>query len=241
MQKVRLIEPRAGIVTANSEQLPLGFGHQVSYNRQDFVPSPANELALEWINRWPDWPANGLILAGPAASGKSHLASIWANQSGAVPVFPYASKGLTDARAIYPESGTILIEDCDSALEDGKLSAEFLFHLFNLVKERSGSLLLTARSSPATWSGLFADISSRLATLPVAEIMPPDDDLLRALLLKQFSDRQRVLSAPVVEYLMARIERSYSAVSAMVARLDAAAEEGRRAVTIPLARSQLER
>jgi chromosomal replication initiation ATPase DnaA len=225
---------------ASQDQLPLNLGHNTSYSRDDYVSAPANELPLNWIERWPDWPAGGLVLTGPGASGKSHLAAIWAVRSKAKTIFPFASSNLDDARSVCPPHGRVLIEDCDSALEDGKLGAEFLFHLFNLIQERSGALLLTARTAPAVWPGLFADIASRLATLPVIEIVQPDDDLLRALLLKQFSDRQRTLAASVIDYILARIERSYGAVSEIVARLDATAEEGRRAVTIPLVRSVLE-
>ena len=84
-----------------------------------------------------------------------------------------------------------------------------LLHFYNATAERGGSLILTANLPPPKWQTKLADLSSRLAALPVASILPPDEILLRAVLIKLFSDRRSVVSLDVIDYLSVRIERSF--------------------------------
>jgi chromosomal replication initiation ATPase DnaA len=108
------------------------------------------------------------------------------------------------------------------------------------VLETGGALLLVGTDAPARWEVKLADLASRMKALTGAGISAPDDDLLAALLVKQFRDRQLRVGEDVVFYLLARMERSFAAVSEIVAAIDAAALERHRPVTVPLAREILD-
>src|ERR1700755_2304151 len=71
-------------------QLALALDHAESLAREDFLAGPSNAAAMALIERWPDWPSRTVLLRGPEGSGKSHLAAIWARQSGARTLSPRA-------------------------------------------------------------------------------------------------------------------------------------------------------
>jgi chromosomal replication initiation ATPase DnaA len=114
-----------------------------------------------------------------------------------------------------------------------------LFHLYNLVVERRGKMLLTARRAPAHLTWRLPDLASRIGGLPAVALAGPDDTLLAAVLVKLFADRQIEAEPAVIAYLIARMERSFEAARRLVAALDRRALELRRPITVPLARDVL--
>lgn len=219
--------------TSAPRQLALALGHAESFARDDFLEGPANAAALALIERWPDWPARAVTIVGPEGAGKSHLAAIWADLSGARFL---AARAL--GRADLPASlatGALVVED----LAEGAFDERALFHLINLAREEQGWLLLTARTPPAALGLRIADLASRLRAMPVIAVEAPDDALLRALLVKLFADRQIAVDEALVAYLLSRIERSFAAARAVVERLDGEALARRRPVTRALAAETL--
>jgi len=213
-------------------QLPLDLAHRPALGRDDFLVAPANAEAVAWLDRWPDWPAPALVLTGPAGSGKTHLAQVFAARSGAVVLLP---ENLATARLpeLVGAAPAAIVEEAAHAPEAA------LFHLYNLLAERGGHLLLPAREPPARWGIALADLRSRLLAAPVAALQPPDDILLAAILVKLFADRQLAVGAEVLAYLVPRLERSFDAAARIVAALDRAALAAHRPVTVPLAREVL--
>ncbi len=215
--------------SSGPHQLALALAHSVSFAREDFLAGPPNAAALAIIERWPDWPDRILALVGPAGSGKSHLAAIWAERAGA---------RLLSSRALAQSSlpgalatGALVLED----VRAGVFEEAALFHLLNLAREEQAFLLLTSRASPVGWPVRVPDLASRLRALPVAELGPPDDNLLRAVLIKLFADRQLAVDENLIGYLAARIERSIAAARAAVATLDQASLRLQRPVNRALA------
>jgi chromosomal replication initiation ATPase DnaA len=190
-------------------QIALPLAYKAADGERDFFVSDANAHAVAYLDRWPDWPRPQALLLGPEASGKSHLARIFMRQSGAE-----------------------VIDDLGAAGDD-----EALFHAWNRAGERP--LLLVARTPPAQWAVQLPDLKSRLAATPQIAIQSPDDALLAAVMAKQFRDRGLKVGPDVVDYVMARMERSFAKVADVVDRLDAAALAAGRAVTVPLARGAL--
>lgn len=217
-------------------QLPLDLRQRPALGRGDFLVTSANEAAVAWIDRWPDWPGVALCLVGPSASGKSHLAEVWRQVSGAREAAP-AELARQGADAILGDSRALLVEVADAGLAPE--AERQLFHLYNLLGERSGHLLLTARQAPKRWPLRLPDLASRLATATVAELGAPDDALLQAVLVKLFADRQLAVSAELVDYLMRRIPRSFAAARLAVAAIDRYALARRRRPTVALARAAL--
>lgn len=217
-------------------QLAIPFEHRPALGGEDFLVTSANAGAVAWTDRWPDWQAPCLTVWGPEGCGKTHLSRVFLARTGG---------GLLDraglARAAAEAPGKVhVVEDIDRApLADAE--AEALFHLYNGAKEAGGYLLLTARLAPSRWLVALPDLRSRLLAAPAVEITAPDDDLLTALLVKQFADRQLRVEAEVISYLVPRMDRTFRAAREIVAAIDAEALARRRNVTVPLARDVLAR
>lgn len=210
-------------------QLALSLGFRERYGREDFLPGPSNAAALALVERWPDWPAAAAALVGPEGAGKSHLAAIWAERAGARAIAGHAitQAGVPTALA----TGALVIED----LREGGCEEAALFHLLNLAREEGAFLLITTRTPPSGWSARLPDLASRLRALPTVALAPPDDALLRAVLVKLFADRQLAVDEGLVGFVAARIERSLAAAGAIVDALDREALRQRREVNRTLA------
>lgn len=220
-----------------TRQLVLDLGHRTARGRSDYLVSGSNAEAVEWIDRWPDWPARALVIWGAAASGKTHLGHVWCDVSGADRISPDDIR-CNDAAALRARNVGFFLDDAD-ALAGNRDDEEALLHFYNYLLETEGTLLLAAEKAPAFWPVSLADLSSRMKALHGSGIAPPDDSLLAALLVKQFQDRQLRVGADVVGFLVPRMERSFQAVARIVAAIDAAALERMRPVTVPLARDVL--
>jgi len=202
-----------------------------TFARGDFVLSDGNREALAWLDRWPDWPAPALAVSGPPGSGKTHLARIWATRANAAVLDApdLEGKSVPDLTALSEAHARILIDHADRAPERA------LFHLYNLMRERRGHLLLVAELPPAHWRISLPDLASRLRAAPAVAVAPPDDELLGSIILKQLSDRQLHAGPGVVQYLVARMERSAETARRVVAALDQRALSERREIDRRLA------
>jgi chromosomal replication initiation ATPase DnaA len=210
-------------------QLALALEHAENFAREDFLSGPSNASALALIETWPDWAGRCVVLVGPEGSGKSHLAAIWAADAGAR-FLAARSLGEADLPAALA-TGALVVEDLAARTFDERA----LFHLINLAREEEAFLLFTARTAPAAWTFDIRDLGSRLKALPVVTLMPPDDALLRAVLVKLCADRQVTVDESLIGYVANHIERSFAGARAVVARLDAEAMRQKRPLTRVLA------
>jgi chromosomal replication initiation ATPase DnaA len=201
-------------MTDTPRQLPLDLPIETRLEVEDFVISSSNEVAYQLIGKWPVWPDRVLLLTGPEASGKSHLAAVWASKSRAW--IEKASDIKLDRVPHLVSSGALVMEDCDRS----GLDEHALFHLINAARERGTYLLLTARTGPNEWGLQTKDLLSRLRLAPEVKIDGPDDALLKAVLFKLFIDRQLVIDTTIITFIQSRIERSIAAARDFVERLD---------------------
>jgi chromosomal replication initiation ATPase DnaA len=210
-------------------QLAFALPHAESLSRDNFLEGPANAEALGLIDSWPDWPNRVMLLVGPEGSGKSHLAAIWADEAGARSTMAHTLTAAAVPGALA--TGALVVEDLDPATLDDRA----LFHLLNLAREDEAFVLITARVAPAALPIELRDLRSRLRAVPVVQLMPPDDQLFRALIVKFCADRQMSVDESVVSYLASRIERSFAAARQAVELLDTEALRLGRPVTRALA------
>ena len=216
-----------------SRQIPLTLEHRPALGKADFMVSASNSDAVRLLSGWRDWPRRHMALTGPARAGKTHLAHVWMQESGAQLI---SAALLDDATAErLAGHGHVVVEDIDelSTLETTRRRAaeEALFHLYNLAAAEGVWLLVTGRDAPGRWPVETPDLASRLAALPVARVAAPDDTLLSSLMVKLFADRQLQVAPGVIQYLSRRIERSCAAAEGMVQALDRLSLERKKPVT----------
>jgi len=209
-------------------QLAFALPHAESFTRDNFLEGPANAAGLALVDSWPDWPNRIMLLVGPEGSGKSHLAAIWAEQAGARSTSAHALTAAAVPGALA--TGALVVDDLKSDVDE-----RALFHLLNLAREDEAFVMITAQLSPSALQIELRDLRSRLRAIPTVSLLPPDDQLFRALIVKFCTDRQLAVDEAVVSYLTTRIERSYAAVRQAVELLDAEALRLGRPVTRALA------
>lgn len=220
-----------------SRQLTFDLPVRTARERGDFFVAPSNTVALAAVERWQDWPGRKMVLTGPEGSGKSHLAQVWCDLSGAISLSP-GTLAETDMGALAGRS--VAVEDADRVAGDAAAEAA-LFHLHNLVLAEGGSLLLTSRAAPSRWGLDLPDLASRIEGTPAVALDAPDEALISAVLVKLFDDRQIAVAPNLITYLAPRLPRSLAAAQGFVRRLDALALAEKRDVTRALAARLLDK
>ncbi|MCC1493295.1 chromosomal replication initiator DnaA [Cognatishimia sp. F0-27] len=217
------------------EQLPLPLPVRTARGREDYFVSDSNALAVSQIDHWQTWQPRKFVLTGPPASGKTHLANVWATASGARII---DADTLIEADIPSLAHHNLCVEAPDAQCGDDEFERA-LFHLHNLILANGHALLLTARMPVRDWPIALPDLKSRMMGTLSARLEDPDDTLLSALLLKLFADRQITPAPDVIPYLATHMPRSYAAAHEIVTRLDTAAMARASGVTRPLAKSVL--
>ncbi|MFT4077935.1 HdaA/DnaA family protein [Rhodomicrobium lacus] len=206
-----------------SSQLVLDLPRRFAYDEGDFFVTARNGRAFGLVGQWPDWHAPAAVIWGPPQSGKTYLAHIWSARANAA----FADPALLGSHIWAAPWQPLVLEDVDAS----GLPETALFHHLNLAREHGSFILLTARTPPGSWRIALPDLRSRIRSYPTAEIQPPDEEHLAALLLKHFSDRGIEIAPDVIAYLVQRIERSMAAADAVASLLDKAALAERRRIT----------
>jgi chromosomal replication initiation ATPase DnaA len=190
--------------------------------RGDVIVVPANERAVAFLDSYPDWPAPAAALYGPPASGKSHLAAVWAQKAQACIL------EAADLKGDIPD-GPLVVENIAAGVPEAPLFA---------LLERGAPLLLTAQVPPAQWPQTFRlslpDLISRVRALLAFPLWAPDDALLMGLAVKLFADRQLQVPENVIAHMIRKLERSPEAIRDFVARADAAALAAKRPINTSL-------
>ena len=221
-----------------TRQYPLPLPYREAMEADDFMVTASNNEAVAWIDKWPDWPTHCLVIHGPSGAGKTHLAHVWQTRSRGKFIEP-GNLGAADIGTLAMSNRVIAIDDAETIAGD-MAREKGLFHLFNIMRETKGTLLLTAKHAPAQWKLSLPDLRSRLLAAPTAPLTAPDDALLSALMLKQFNDRQLDVGADVIDYILPRLTRTPAAIRDLVSALDRASLAESKRITVSLARRVLD-
>ncbi|MFD3190568.1 chromosomal replication initiator DnaA [Sedimentitalea sp. HM32M-2] len=214
-----------------AEQLSFDLPAKPVLGRDDFFVSPANALAVAMIDSPATWPQGRLVLTGPAGSGKTHLAHVWADATGARIL---AARDLADCDVAALAQGPVAVEDVPAIARD-PAAQNALFHLHNLLTAGGFRLLMTGRRAPNLWDMSLPDLQSRVQGATHMALQAPDDRLLAAVMAKLFADRQITPKPDVIPYLLHRMDRSFRAATNLVLRLDQAALAQKRTLSRRLA------
>ena len=194
-------------------QLLLDFDYKTNFNEHDFYLSKSNSNAFNLIYRWPDWDKRIVNISGEKFSGKSHLANIFKLKSKA-----FLIKGNEIDNSIFKSiklHESIIIDDFEECTEE-----EILYSIFNLIDQDSKYLLINSLKPINEIKYRLPDLTSRSKNCLYAVIENPDDELLFAIILKNFSDRQIKIEKKIINFIISRIDRSYRKIDEFIYKID---------------------
>jgi len=194
-------------------QMLFNFNHKQNFNYNDFYVSKANYYAFNLIENWPNWQKNILNIYGEKFSGKTHLSEIFQNKYKAIKV---KEKDLNDklfkSLKLYEN---IILDNFENKSEE-----KIIYSLFNLIDQDNKYLIITSNLPLIDMNFKLKDLKSRVNNCLLAEITKPDDELIFALMLKNFSDRQVVIEKRLIDYVVKRIDRSYGKINEFIYKID---------------------
>ena len=195
------------------DQKLLDFGIYESFDESDYYLSKSNYFAKNIIDSWPKWEKKIVNLTGEKYSGKTHLSTIFKSKSNAL----YLDGKNINEQTIkkIKLSNNIIIEDLEESFDE-----KLLYSIFNLVEQDNKYLLISSIKSVDTMKFTLPDLISRLKNCIIAKIEQPDDDLIYAIILKSFSDRQIKLDNKIIDYIIKRIDRSYGKMHEFIYKID---------------------
>jgi len=194
-------------------QLLLELDYKTNFNEHDFYLSKSNSNAFNFINRWPDWEKKILNISGEKFSGKSHLANIFKLKSKA-----FLVRGNKIDNSIFKSLKlyeSIIIDDFEECNEE-----EILYSIFNLIDQDNKYLLINSLKPINKIKYKLPDLASRSKNCLYAEIENPDDELLFAIILKNFSDRQIKIEKKIINFIISRVDRSYRKIDEFIYKVD---------------------
>ena len=206
-------------------QLLLDFDIKKNFNSHDYFISKSNYFAFNIIDKWPKWEKKILNISGPKFSGKTHLASIFKSKSKALFL---REKNINDdlfKKIKLYES--IIIDDFSNTIDEN-----LTYSILNLVEQDSKYLLINTNIPLNEYNFKLPDLISRSKNMLFARIEDPEDDLIFALLLKNFSDRQIRLEKKIIEFIISRIDRSYGKISEFIYKIDELSLKKRKPINL---------
>ena len=194
-------------------QLLLDFDIKRTFNDHDFYVSDSNYFAFNLIDKWPKWEKKILNISGEKFSGKTHLANIFKLKSSAL--FLNEKEINNDVFKKIKLYECIIIDEFSNRIDEN-----LIYSIFNLVDQDSKYLLINSETPLGEIKFKLPDLVSRSKNLLYSKINPPNDELIYAIILKNFSDRQIKLEKKIIEFIINRIDRSYSKISEFIYKID---------------------
>ena len=197
----------------NLNQLLLNFEYKQNFKDQDFYVSKSNYFAFNLISTWPKWEKNFLNICGDNFSGKSHLANIFLKKFKGIKINAHSFKNehLNEIK-VYEN---IILENFDSNINE-----VLIYSLFNTVDQDNKYLIINSTTPINEINFKLDDLKSRTKNCLFAKIEKPDDELMFALVLKNFSDRQIVIDKKLIDFIIKRIDRSYDKIFEFIYKID---------------------
>jgi chromosomal replication initiation ATPase DnaA len=198
---------------SNLNQLILSFEYEQNFKNLDFYVSKSNAHVFNLINNWSSQNEKFLNIIGEKFCGKSHLINIFLEKNRGLRI---NSEKLNDhflKKIRFYKN--IILEDLTL-----KINEKLFYSLINIIEAENKHLIVTSDVSIVNLNFKLSDLKSRSKNFTLSSIENPDDDLIFALVLKNLSDRQISINKKLIDYIIKRIDRSYSNISDFVYKID---------------------
>ena len=197
----------------NLNQLILKFDYEQNFKDNDFYVSKSNEHIFSLINKWPKWEKNFLNISGEKFSGKSHLTDIFIKNFKGIKLNSQSINDEDLKKIKFYEN--IVLEDFDNNINE-----KLIYSLLNIVDLENKYIIITSLKPIVEIDLNLNDLISRTKNFLLLNIGKPDDDLMFALILKNLSDRQISLDKKLINFIIKRIDRSYSKIFDFIYKVD---------------------
>ena len=215
------------------DQLLLNFKFKKNYDKNDFFVSSSNFYAFTLIDTWPNWEKNIINICGERYCGKTHLAEIFLkkNKGKLINLKTENIKNLNDLRLFE----NIVIDNFDKNIDEN-----YIFTLFNFVDQNNKYLLINSEKPINEINFDLADLNSRAKNCLIAKIDKPDDELIKVLLSKSFSDRQIIINNKLIDFIAKRIARSYGKIFEFIYKIDEMSLKKKKSIDLKIIKNVLE-
>ena len=205
-------------------QLSFNLKKEKIYEKDDFLVSKSNKEAYKLINKWPDWESRKIIIFGDSGTGKTHLSKIWQEKTSAIILNLNKFKKIKFDN-FFLKKKKFIIENISNFFDkikkkDKENLEKNLLHFYNLIDEKRGYVVLTAAIAPKFWGINLPDLKSRILSSTTVNIKKPDDELLSAVLVKLFIDKQILIDKKIIKFIVYRSERSFTSLQSLVNKID---------------------
>ena len=213
-------------------QLILNFDFEQNFKNLDFYVSKSNEHVFNLINNWSKNKEKFLNIIGEKFSGKSHLINIFLEKNKGLKI---NSKNLNEKflkeTKFYQN---IILEDLTTSIDE-----KLFYTLINIVDSENKHLVTTSEIPIMKMNFTLSDLHSRSKIFFLTRIENPDDDLIFALILKNLSDRQISIDKKLIDYIIKRIDRSYSNISDFIYKIDQISLKKKRSIDFKIIKEAL--
>ncbi len=194
-------------------QLLLNFEYKQNFKDDDFYVSNSNYSAINIINTWPKWEKNFLNITGEKFSGKTHLTNIFVKKFKGIRIDAesFVNKDLKEIKI----HENVILDNLNKNIDEN-----LIYTLFNIIDQDNKYLIINSLNPVNEIDFNLIDLRSRMKNCLVAKIEKPDDELMFAIILKNFSDRQVVIDKKLIDFIIKRVERSYGKIFEFIYKID---------------------
>ncbi len=194
-------------------QLLLKFDLKQNYKNEDFYVNKCNFFAFNLIESWPKWEKKILNICGEKYSGKSHLSNIFKKKFHALKLNAHdLNNSHLKEFKVYEN---IILDDFTENIDEN-----LMYTLFNIADQDNKFILINSLKPINSMKFNLDDFSSRTKNCLLAQIENPDDELIFAILLKNFSDRQITIEKKLIDFIIKHIDRSYGKIHEFIYTID---------------------
>ena len=214
-------------------QLLLDFDYKQNFKDDDFYVCESNHYAFQLVNKWPKWEKKFLNIIGAKYSGKSHLANIFLKKFKGIKI---------DSQKLNEENfkeitsyQNIILEDFDQNINE-----KLIYTLINMIEQENKFLVINSNFAISECKFNLPDLRSRSKNFILAKIENPNDELMFALILKNLSDRQIILDKKLIDFIIKRVERSYSKIFEFIYKIDKISLKKKKSIDLKIINEALE-